>query len=126
MRKLKTTKYTGGDTTVYLTESQWRDMLNRFKIENIHRKGSSGFEIKVGCGLCKTFYELCGEVYCRNCPLKEAGCIHLLGKHGSEELCISASNSQIDWDEDDNREVRKGIRELRKVLLGMPRTRRVK
>ena len=124
MRKLETTKYTGRDVTVYLTEEQWRDMLNRYKIENIHQEGSR-FEIKVGCGLCKTFYDLRGEAYCRDCPLKEAGCIHLLGKHGSEGLCIAASNSQIDWYKDDNREVRKGIRNLRKVLLGMPRTRKV-
>jgi len=123
VRKLETTKYTGGDITVYLTEAQWRDMLNRFKIENIHQKGSR-FEIKVGCGLCETFYDL-HDIYCKPCPLKKAGCIHLLSEHGSDGLALASSNSQIEWNKDENREVRKGIRNIRKVLLGMPRARRV-
>ena len=124
MRKLETTKYVGGDATIYLTEAQWRGLLRRYDEEEIHTKCGL-FVISVPCMLCRTYASKRGSD-CKGCPLKEAGCLFLLGKHGSDELSMATSNEKIDWDESDDEKVRVGIRSIRETLLNLPRARRLK
>jgi len=125
MRKLEPTRYVGGDTTVYLTEAQWRGLLRRFNEEEIHKKRGGLFIISVPCMLCRDFARKRGSD-CKGCPLKEAGCLFLLGKHGSDDLSIVTSCDRIEWGKERDKEVREGIRNIREVLLGLPRARRGK
>ena len=127
MRKLETETFGGKDVTVYLTESQWRGLLRRFNEEEIHRrkKGYRRFYVSVPCALCVEFAKR-GDGECRGCPLAGVGCLHLVERHGSEALSDASSGDVIEWHKDDNKEIRRGIRELRRILLGMPRVRRVK
>lgn len=124
MRKLKTTKYGGGDATVYLTEAQWRGLLRRFNEEEILKRGNS-FVISVPCVLCRTFNSE-RKSECVGCPLKEAGCLFLLSKHGSDDLSMATSDEKIDWYDSDDEKVREGIRNIRETLLNLPRTKRGK
>lgn len=124
MRKIETETFGGKDITVYLTEAQWRGLLRRFDEEEIQRK-SGWFYIEVPCELCRTFAQKRGAD-CQGCPLMGVGCLHLISKHGSQELSEGSSYDKIGWSKEDNRKVRKGIRKIRKVLLGMPRVRRLK
>lgn len=123
MRKLETKTMHDEDVTIYLTESQWRGLLRRYDEEMIH-KDSGLFHITVPCMLCATFYNY-DRKECGACPLEPVGCLNLTGIHGSEALSSVTSSRKIEWLEDMDEDVRKGIRNLRKVLLGMPRTRRV-
>lgn len=125
MRKLETTKYTGGDITVYLTESQWRGLLRRFNEEEIHKRKSGFFCIDVPCMLCRTFNSK-RRSECVGCPLKEPGCLFLLSKHGSDDLSMATSDEKVSWCDTDDEEVRKGIRGIREILLNLPRARRGK
>jgi len=123
MRKLETKRFGGRDVTVYLTESQWRGLLRRFDVEMIHKEGS-WFYITVPCMLCLTFSKKRGSD-CIGCPLRNIGCLHLVERHGSSALSCATTSDKIGWSGDCDRDIRKDIRNLRKVLLGMPRTRRV-
>lgn len=122
MRKLETRTFGGRDITVYLTESQWRGLLRRFDKEEIQRK-SGWFYIEIPCMLCRAFVRKRGAD-CQGCPLMGVGCLHLVAKHGSQALSDGSSSEKIGWSKLDNMKVRKGIRNIRKVLLDMPRARR--
>lgn len=106
---------------IYLTEAQWRGLLNRFDVKKIQQRLDM-FEINIPCSLCKE--ERRGG--CSGCPFDDVGCTAAVRLYGSVWLAKSLNTDYISWGQLQDRFVREGIEKVREFLLGLPKTRRTK
>lgn len=110
------------DRVIYLTEKERRELLKRFDLSKVVKKGELYQIPGDGCYLCKKYRK--GEGSCGGCPLDSEvdTCGDLMEVIVGDAFTFHADvNSGVNWIRQYDTEARIDVRKIHKALISMKR-----
>lgn len=120
-------KFTFNRKTIYITEKEWRALLDRWDASRAKANDSGKLEIDSRCIFCKI--NNLHHANCVNCPLnvfdddESHGCVTLVRglvrKYGNlnDHASLYYSSQSIEWFADEDKQARRAIQAIRTGIL---------